>query len=420
MRSDGLIGKLQSVFLLTLSCGYVWTNGFQTAAYGAPTNSGELLREGALLIHTARAAEAQPAETQPKGSGPVSFRTHLINADSRFEAAGICDVNRDGRLDIFCGGYWYEAPNWKQHFVRQIPEQSEYHHDFANLPYDVDGDGWTDIVNATWHSRSLFWVRNPGSSGGGFTVVEIDRPGNMETALLSDINGDGHLDILPAINQVPAWFEARVHSRETRWIKHELPPEAKGHGIGAGDVDGDGNCDVVSPKGWLRQKPGLQWEWHPDFELGSASIPVLVHDVDGDDDADVIWGMAHDYGLYWLEQSVVGKSKRSWKRHLIDESWSQVHFLVLADLDGDGREDLITGKRYRAHNGKDPGSEDPLCVYWYRFEPNERIWVRHPVEEGNSVGFGISTSAADIDADGDVDIVAPGKSGLYLLENLLN
>jgi len=351
--------------------------------------------------------------------GQVSFRKHVINADSKFEAAGILDVNRDGKLDIICGGYWYEAPDWKHHFVREVPEQDGYHYDFANLPYDVNGDGWTDIVSATWHTKSLFWVRNPGSSGAEFAVVEIDQPGNMETALLSDINSDGRLDILPAINSQPAWFEAMVSGRVTNWIKHELPIEAKGHGIGAGDIDGDGKCDVVAQHGWLRQTSGLQWEWHPDFELDSASVPVLVHDVDGDNDADIIWGMAHNYGLYWLEQSVIEGTKRSWKRHLIDDSWSQVHFLVLADLDQDGREDLITGKRYRAHNGKDPGSEDPLAVYWYRFSPNDKSWIRHPIDEGHGTGFGISTSADDIDADGDVDIVAPGKSGLYLFENLL-
>jgi len=408
------------VLLLILSCGYVWTNGVQTAASVKTTNKAEIMGGGTLLIRAAHSIEAHSEETESESPGRVSFRKHSINADSRFEAAGICDVNRDGRLDIFCGGYWYEAPDWKRHFVRQIPEQSEYYHDFANLPYDVDGDGWMDIINASWHGQSLFWVRNPGSSGGGFAVIEIDRPGNMETALLRDINGDGHLDILPAINQAPAWFEARPNGRETGWVKHELALEVKGHGIGAGDVDGDGNCDLVAPQGWLRQKSGLQWEWHPDFELGSASIPVLVHDVDGDDDTDIIWGMAHNYGLYWLEQKAIGKSKRSWVRHLIDDTWSQVHFLVLADLDKDGREDLITGKRYRAHNGNDPGSEDQLCIYWYSFEPVDKVWHKNRVEEGSNVGFGISTNAADIDADGDVDIVAPGKSGLYLFENLLN
>ena len=346
----------------------------------------------------------------------MSFRKHVINADSKFEAAGIIDVNRDGALDIFCGGYWYEAPRWNKHIVRPVPEQGGYHFDFANLPYDVDGDGWTDIINAAWHNRSLFWIRNPGDSRAPFEVIEIDQPGNMETALLSDINSDGLPDILPAINAAPAWFESRLTGGATGWVKHDLPEEASGHGIGAGDLNGDGHMDLVTPNGWLRQGPGGNWEWHPEFKLGSASVPILVHDVEGDGDADLIWGMAHDYGLHWLEQS---DNEGLWTQHQIDASWSQVHFLVLADLDNDGRVDLITGKRYRAHNGKDPGSEDPLCVYWYRFEPDKKEWVRKVVDEGTGVGFGISTDVADIDGDGDIDIVAPGKSGLYLLENLL-
>jgi hypothetical protein len=337
-----------------------------------------------------------------------------------FEAAGIVDVNNDGHKDIFCGGYWYEAPGWGRHFVRHIPSQNGYHYDFANLPYDVDGDGWTDIVNATWHTKSLFWIRNPGTSETGFSVLEIDQPGNMETALLADISGDGRLDILPAVNSTPAWFEALAPAPEPNWIKHELPSEAKGHGIGAGDIDGNGRCDLVSPGGWLKQTLDQNWQWQPEFDLGKASIPILVHDVDGDGDADIIWGMAHDYGLYWLEQVLIKGQSRSWKRHLIDDTWSQVHFLALADLDQNGRDDLITGKRFLAHNGNDPGSDDPLCIYWYEMGSQGRNWVRHAVTEGEGIGFGINTSVADIDADGDVDIVAPGKSGLYLFENLIN
>lgn len=417
MRSRAFLKKKQTVIVLILSCGYLCSAGFGSITYAETKSITEPAQEQTFLIKTSRPVAVRP-EARPKSPGRLVFRKQVVNADSKFEAAGICDLNRDGKLDIFCGGSWYEAPAWKQHFVRQIPEQDEYYHDFANLPYDVDGDGWTDIIDVTWHTQSLFWVRNPGSSGSVFKVVEIDRPGNMETALLSDLNADSLPDILPAVNQRPAWFEAQISGKRTEWIKHELPPESRGHGIGAGDVDGDGKCDVVAPQGWLQQKPGLSWEWHPDFELGSASVPILVHDVDHDGDADIIWGMAHDYGLYWLEQHVVENSKRSWDKHRIDDSWSQVHFLLLADLDQDGEEELITGKRYRAHNGKDPGSEDPLCIYWYSFDPSTQSWVRNVISEGGRVGFGISTGAADIDADGDIDIVAPGKSGLYLLENL--
>ena len=351
------------------------------------------------------------------------FRLHVINADSRFEAAGITDINRDGKLDIFCGGFWYEAPAWKKHVVRDVPEQGDYYYDFANLPMDIDGDGWPDIADGAWHNKKLFWLRNPGRAGGQFEVIDIDTPGNIETAMSVDINADGQLDVLPNIMSQAAWYEFgrdKASPHGVKWTKHQLPKQAAAHGIGAGDINGDGRCDVMTPTGWLEQMQDASepWQWHAEFDLGHASIPILAHDVDSDGDADIIWGMGHNYGLYWLEQGTSGGS-RSWQKHLIDESWSQPHFLLLTDLDNDGTDELITGKRFHAHNGNDPGGNDPPCVYYYKFDRNERQWQRYIIHEGGDVGLGISTAALDIDADGDIDIVAPGKSGLFLLENLL-
>jgi HEAT repeat protein len=354
----------------------------------------------------------------PFNSVGKGWRLHAINAESRFEAAGILDVDRDGRLDIFCGGFWYEAPDWQRHFVREVPEQGGYHYDFANLPMDIDGDGWTDIVNAAWHNKTVFWLRNPGEQGGPWPVFDIDTPGNMETALAYDINGDGQTDVLPNIMKQAAWYEYHRDAaapQGVRWEKHPLPQEAAGHGLGAGDVNGDGRCDIVTPRGWLEHKD-RDWTWHPELALGHASIPILVHDVDADGDADLIWGLGHDYGLFWLEQQS-GGGQRSWTRRLIDDSWSQPHFLLLADLDGDDVDELVTGKRYHAHNGKDPGGNDPPCVYYYDFDRATGNWARHTMHQGGRVGFGINTAAADMDDDGDIDIVAPGKSGLYLFEN---
>ncbi len=362
-----------------------------------------------------RVREAKVVE--PKvGEG---FKLHVINADSRFEAAGVLDVNRDGKLDIFCGGFWYEAPDWKKHFVREVKEEGNYFYDFANLPMDVDGDGWVDIANAAWHNKMVFWERNPGKNDAPWEVFPIDTPGNIETALAVDINGDGQLDVFPNIMTSVAWYEYHRDASApggAKWEKHELPKVAASHGLGAGDINKDGRCDVVAPKGWLEQT-ATGWQWHPEFDLGHASIPILVHDVDGDGDSDIVWGFGHDYGLFWLEQQNAN-GQRTWEKHLIDKSWSQPHFMVMADLDNDGKAELVTGKRYYAHNGNDPGENDPECVYYYKFDASTKNWTRHTIHEGGRVGFGINTAVVDIDGDGDLDVVAPGKSGLYLLENL--
>ncbi len=352
-----------------------------------------------------------------------AFRVVPINPDSRFEAAAMIDINHDGRLDIYCGGFWYQAPNWTRHVVRQIAEQDNYFLDFAAVPADIDGDGWTDIVSGSWHGKDVFWIRNHGRTGSAFETIKIDEPGNLETLIGVDINGDSRLDFLPNTVGSIHWYEfhrdANVASG-ARWVRHDLPGGAAGHGIGGGDINGDGRVDIVSPKGWLEQpqRADVAWIWHQQFDLGSASVPILVYDVNGDHYPDLVWGNAHDYGLQWLEQVPVGEKVR-WEKHSIDSTWSQPHFLLLADLDGDGTDEVVTGKRYHAHNGNDPGEDHPLCIYAYQYEPTTHLWKRHAIHEGGRVGFGISTMAGDIDKDGDIDLLAPGKSGLYLLENQL-
>ena len=366
-----------------------------------------------------------PAPLGCAASREVAFKMHVINADSAFEAASVFDVNRDGKLDIFSGGFWYEAPHWTKQFVRDVPSADQYYLDFSNLPIDVDGDGWTDVITCAWHNKRLSWLRNPGPSAGPFQELKIDEPGNLETAILADVNGDGQPDVIPCLfNGRPAWYEFRRDASASggaQWQKHLLPPQLEGAGIGAADLNADGRYDIVGGKGWAQQpaEPTADWSWHPEFDLQDAGIPIQLYDVDEDGDLDLIWGMGHDYGLYWLEQDRNPQGQRIWNRHDIDHTWSQAHLLLLGDLDGDGRKELVTGKRYRAHNGRDPGENEPRCLYYYRFDRATRNWRRHPIQENGPAGMGLSSQLADIDADGDLDIIAPGKSGLYLFENLL-
>ena len=97
---------------------------------------------------------------------------------------------------------------------------------------------------------------------------------------------------------------------------------------------------------------------------------------------------------------------------------SQAHALALADIDGDGEPELFTGKRYRGHSGNDPGSHDPIVVYYYKINRQSAQFTRFPLSVNGTAGVGTQFIIADLDGDGDVDVATAGKTGAHFFENL--
>jgi FG-GAP-like repeat len=371
----------------------------------------------------------------------VQWKQHVINHLSPFEAVGVADFNKDGKLDVFSGDSWYAAPNWEQFKVRDVPKGTNphYYEDFADAPLDVNGDGNIDIVTCAYFSKKVSWLEHPGDPKKAWTEHLIDNPGSMETGYLLDLFKNSKPVFVPNVGGKVLYYELTSKSPKVEWTARNLAPQGAGHGLGHGDVNSDGRIDLIAPKGWYEQpkQPGEDWVYHAEFELGTASIEIIGHDFDGDGDTDIAWGMGHDFGLFWMKQGV-SEGKRTWTREEIDGSFSQVHVLSLGDFNGDGEMEFATGKRIYAH-ASEPGATAEPCIFTFGFDKSSSKWNKTTVHLGDpaptaplnpehrdalkdfrkgSAGTGLQMSVIDLDKDGDLDIVAPGKSGLYWFENL--
>jgi hypothetical protein len=230
--------------------------------------------------------------------------------------------------------------------------------------------GWTS--SRGWWGGALRWLENPGDPDAEWALHIVAQCGNIETIRAWDVDGDGQMEIVPNTPGGPLVVYKLMTDVADRgcaeFEAHTIDNGAQGHALGFGDITGNGRGDFVLRHGWL-EAPGSafdgDWIFHPDFDLGSASIPILVVDVNGNGVSDLLVGQGNDYGLDWWEQQIGDDGQRTWLKHPIDPYNSQYHDLHWVDLDGDGVCELVTGKRYRAHNGRDPGADDDVGLYYF-------------------------------------------------------
>lgn len=366
---------------------------------------------------------------------PISFKKIRLDAKFRSEGVAVADFNRDGKLDVAAGRVWYEAPDWKMHSLLKEAKDFDphgYSGSFCTFADDLDGDGWQDVLVVDFPGTPTYWYRNPGKLGEVWPQHVATPVSNNESPTYLDLDGDGKRELLLAI--APNAKEPDGKGRQMAYLRPvadvtkpwqihaistlDAPSTMRySHGLGVGDINRDGRNDVIVPEGWWEapeKKGELPWTFHR-AGFGPICAQMHAYDFDGDGDNDVVSSSAHDYGVWWHEQQKSADGNVTWKTHEIDKSFSQSHSLMLADMNGDGLPDLVTGKRWWAHGPKgDKGADQPAVLVWFELarENGKAKWTLRQFDHDS--GIGTQFEVVDLNNDKLPDVVTANKKGAHV------
>jgi hypothetical protein len=391
------------------------------------------ISKGAIIVFYAGFLMPAVCYSQSGSKTALEFKKYTLTTDFVSEGVAVADVNKDGKVDVIAGAFWFQAPDWKQHEIvegKSFNPAKEYSTSFLNFSMDVNLDEWVDLVFIGFPGTAGIWYENPKNAEGFWKkhiISETVGIGN-ESPNFVDVDGDGRKDILCADSNAKqmVWLRAPTTKGSTTWERipiseTNVPGTDKfSHGLGFGDINKDGRKDIVIKAGWWeapsdRSQPN--WTFHA-ADLGEDCSHMHVFDVNGDGLSDVMRASAHKYGIWWAEQFKDASGNTAWRNHEISKSISQTHSSVLIDLNGDRQPDFITGKRFFAHNdtNTDPGTYDPPVLVWFEFKPGKNpSWNQHEID--NNSGAGLNFVVEDITKDGLLDIVISNKKGVYVFEN---
>jgi hypothetical protein len=383
-----------------------------------------------------------------KKSADTGITWKKTTIDKRFlsEGVAVADVNKDGKMDILTGELWYEAPDWKPHRIRpgkddyRQGDNNVYSNSFACWAEDLNGDGWPDLIVVGFPGAPCHWYENPKGKAGDWKAHEIWHSACNETPIYVDLLGTGKRVLLmgaqpkgkdnegqmayfsPGEDPAKLWEMHPVSEPSTK--RHVIPGTFRfAHGLGAGDVNGDGKLDVICTAGWWEQPAkldGKPWKFHA-ANLGDACADMFAYDLDGDGKADIVSSSAHNYGIWsYLQRPGSGDSPAFLKQALFPKLVSQTHALHCVDINGDGLKDLVTGKRWWAHGPKgDADPNAPAKLYWFEAKKNSDGLIHFvPHEIDDDSGIGTQFSVVDVNGDKLLDVVTANKKGVFLFEQM--
>lgn len=351
------------------------------------------------------------------------------------EGATFADINQDGKTDVISGPFWYEGPEFqKRHEYYPVKEWSinGYSDNFFAFTHDINKDKWPDIVIIGFPGKEAFWYANPQNKEGHWKKHLAHPVVDNESPTYTDITGDGEPELVFHTGG-QLGYAGPGKDPTAPWEFHAISPNLKygrfTHGLGVGDVNGDGRADILEKNGWWEQtaelsKPGF-WMQHPFKFTSAGGAQMYAYDVDGDGDQDVITSKAaHAYGLAWfenvkdgdditfVEHRIMGSKPEENKYGVV---FSQLHAVDLVDMDGDGIKDIVTGKRFWAHQGHDPGAKEPPVNYWFKTVRTKSGVDFLPYQINDKSGVGTQVVAGDLNGDKLPDLVVGNKSGAYVL-----
>lgn len=269
---------------------------------------------------------------------------------------------------------------------------------------DFDGDG-SDELLAGW--PAAIWKRN--GKGQWVEIASVVGLRRSETIAVVDANRDGLADIVVSSGEKPI-----LYRNETRlsWVRHVISSGYKTQTAVAADFNGDGRLDIIT--GDIENDHKISYYAAPDWKRtvlrsGIRVIQSLALDVDGDGDLDYIASQYHPGLIFWLEHPKDPKHD-TWTYHLIDDAKGGVdgvHGLALADLDGDGKPELIAVSDW-------PQGAFPNSIVWFRIPSHARDaerWPRFVLANRDAPGFGHYLGIGDVNGDALPDVATGAKAG---------